>query len=140
MPLEVTITDEPNKGKRITLAGSLDTDTAPQLEARINESIDSSVTALILDIKTSNFSVVPVWCYLHDKERAEQSSGEIHVDKPATTGSKGIRKNQGIGWHEHLQRPGRDGCLSGRYAATGTGWRVVAVKRIITVTPRFGRP
>ena len=61
MPLEVTITDEPNKGKRITLAGSLDTDTAPQLEARINESIDSSVTALILDIKTSNFSVVPVW-------------------------------------------------------------------------------
>jgi len=55
MPLEVTITDEPNNGKRISLAGSLDTDTAPQLEARIDESIDSSVTALILDMKDLEF-------------------------------------------------------------------------------------
>ena len=55
MPLEVTITDEPNNGKRISMAGSLDTDTAPQLEARIDESIDSSVTALILDMKDLEF-------------------------------------------------------------------------------------
>ena len=55
MPLEITITDEPNNGKRISLAGSLDTHTAPQLEARINESIDSSVTALILDMKDLEF-------------------------------------------------------------------------------------
>ena len=55
MPLEVTITDERNNGKRVTLAGSLDTDTAPQLEARIDESIDSSVTALILDMKDLEF-------------------------------------------------------------------------------------
>ena len=55
MPLEVTITDEPNNGKRISLAGSLDTDTAPQLEARIDESIDSSVTALIMDMKDLEF-------------------------------------------------------------------------------------
>ena len=55
MPLEVTITDEPNNGKRISLAGSLDTDTAPQLETRIDESIDSSVTTLILDMKDLEF-------------------------------------------------------------------------------------
>jgi anti-anti-sigma factor len=55
MPLEVTITDEPNNGKRISMAGSLDTDTAPQLEARIDESIDPSVTALILDMKDLEF-------------------------------------------------------------------------------------
>ena len=55
MPLEVTITDEPNNGKRISLAGSLDTDTAPQLEARIDESIDSNVTALIMDMKDLEF-------------------------------------------------------------------------------------
>jgi anti-anti-sigma factor len=55
MPLEVTITDEPKNGKRISLAGSLDTDTAPQLETRINESIDSSVTTLILDMKDLEF-------------------------------------------------------------------------------------
>ena len=55
MPLEVTITDEPNNGKRISLAGSLDTDTAPQLETRIDESIDSNVTALIMDMKDLEF-------------------------------------------------------------------------------------
>ena len=55
MPLEVTITDEPKNGKRISLAGSLDTDTAPQLETRIDESIDSSVTTLILDMKDLEF-------------------------------------------------------------------------------------
>ena len=55
MPLEITITDEPKNGKRISLAGSLDTDTAPQLEARIDESIDSSVTTLILDMKDLEF-------------------------------------------------------------------------------------
>ena len=55
MPLEITITDEPKKRKRISLAGSLDTDTAPQLEASINESIDSSVTTLILDMKDLEF-------------------------------------------------------------------------------------
>jgi len=55
MPLEITITDEPKNGKRISLAGSLDTDTAPQLEASINESIDSSVTTLILDMKDLEF-------------------------------------------------------------------------------------
>ena len=55
MPLEVTITDEPKNGKRISLAGSLDTDTAPQLQARVDESIDSSVTALVLDMKDLEF-------------------------------------------------------------------------------------
>ena len=55
MPLEVTITDEPKNGKRISLAGSLDTDTSPQLETRIDESIDSSVTTLILDMKDLEF-------------------------------------------------------------------------------------
>jgi len=55
MPLEITITDEPRNGKRISLAGSLDTDTAPQLEARINESIDPGVTTLILDMKDLEF-------------------------------------------------------------------------------------
>ena len=55
MPLEITITDEPKNGKRISLVGSLDTDTAPQLEARIDESIDPSVTTLILDMKDLEF-------------------------------------------------------------------------------------
>jgi anti-sigma B factor antagonist len=55
MPLEVTITAEPNNGKRVSLAGNLDTDTAPQLQARINKSVDSSVHVLILDLKDLKF-------------------------------------------------------------------------------------
>ena len=55
MPLEITITNEPDNGKRMSLAGSLDTDTAPQLQTRIDESIDSSVTTLILDMKGLEF-------------------------------------------------------------------------------------
>ncbi|MGB5440298.1 MAG: STAS domain-containing protein [Gammaproteobacteria bacterium] len=55
MPLEITITNEPNNGKRVSLAGSLDTDTAPKLQTRIDESIDSSVTTLILDMKELEF-------------------------------------------------------------------------------------
>lgn len=55
MPLEVAITDEPNNGKRLSLAGSLDTDTAPQLQNRIAESVDSRVTLLILDMKDLEF-------------------------------------------------------------------------------------
>ena len=55
MPLEITITNEPDNGKRVSLAGSLDTDTAPKLQTRIDESIDSSVTTLILDMKDLEF-------------------------------------------------------------------------------------
>ena len=55
MPLEITITNEPDNGKRVSLAGSLDTDTAPKLQASIDESIDSSVTTLILDMKDLEF-------------------------------------------------------------------------------------
>ena len=55
MPLEITIANEPNNGKRVSLAGSLDTDTAPKLQTRIDESIDSSVTTLILDMKDLEF-------------------------------------------------------------------------------------
>ena len=55
MPLEITITNEPDNSKRVSLAGSLDTDTAPKLQASIDESIDSSVTTLILDMKDLEF-------------------------------------------------------------------------------------
>lgn len=55
MPLEVTITAEPNNGKRVSLAGSLDTDTASQLQARIAKSVGPSVQVLILDLKDLKF-------------------------------------------------------------------------------------
>jgi anti-sigma B factor antagonist len=55
MSLEVKIHAVLNKGKRISLVGSLDTDTAPQLQARIDESVDSSVHTVILDMRRLEF-------------------------------------------------------------------------------------
>ena len=55
MSLEIEIHAEPNEGKRISLAGSLDTDTAPQLQGKIDEEIDSTVHMVIMDLKRLHF-------------------------------------------------------------------------------------
>ena len=44
MSLEIEIHAEPHEGKRISLAGSLDTDTAPKLQEKIDQEIDSIAT------------------------------------------------------------------------------------------------
>jgi len=55
MSLEIEIHAEPNEGKRISLAGSLDTDTAPQLQEKINQEINSTVHTVIMDLKRLHF-------------------------------------------------------------------------------------
>jgi len=55
MPLEIEIHAEPHEGKRISLAGSLDTDTASQLQEKINQEIDTTVHMVIMDLKRLQF-------------------------------------------------------------------------------------
>ncbi|UCB54529.1 MAG: STAS domain-containing protein [Thiotrichales bacterium] len=55
MPLEIEIHAEPHEGKRISLAGSLDTDTAPQLQDKIDQEIDSTVHMIIMDLHRLQF-------------------------------------------------------------------------------------
>jgi anti-sigma B factor antagonist len=55
MPLTIEIHAEPHKGKRISLAGSLDTDTAAQLQDKIDHEIDSTVHMVIMDLKRLEF-------------------------------------------------------------------------------------
>lgn len=55
MSLEIEIHAEPHEGKRISLAGSLDTDTAPRLQGKIDEEIDSTVHMVIMDLKRLHF-------------------------------------------------------------------------------------
>jgi anti-anti-sigma factor len=55
MPLEITITDDPKEGKRIALAGSLDTATAPQLQDKIDEHVDAGVHMVIMDFRRLEF-------------------------------------------------------------------------------------
>jgi len=55
MPLTIEIHAEPHEGKRISLAGSLDTDTAAQLQDKIDHEIDSTVHMVIMDLKRLEF-------------------------------------------------------------------------------------
>lgn len=55
MSLEIEIHAEPHEGKRVSLAGSLDTDTANQLQEKIDQEIDSSVHMVIMDLKRLQF-------------------------------------------------------------------------------------
>ena len=55
MSLEIEIHAEPNEGKRISLAGSLDTDTAPQLQEKVDQEINSTVHTVIMDLKRLHF-------------------------------------------------------------------------------------
>jgi anti-anti-sigma factor len=55
MPLDIEIHAEPNEAKRISLAGNLDTDTAPQLQDKIDHEIDSTVHMIIMDLRRLEF-------------------------------------------------------------------------------------
>ena len=55
MSLEIVISPEANNGKRISIAGSLDSNTAPELQQTIDTEISDSVGATILDFKDLDF-------------------------------------------------------------------------------------
>ena len=55
MSLEIVITPEANNGKRISIAGSLDSNTAPGLQQSIDTEISDSVSTTILDFKNLDF-------------------------------------------------------------------------------------
>lgn len=55
MPLSIEIHAEPHEGKRVSLAGSLDSDTATQLQDKIDHEIDSTVHMVIMDLKRLEF-------------------------------------------------------------------------------------
>ncbi len=55
MSLEILITPEANNGKRISISGSLDSNTAPELQQSIDAEINDSVSTTILDFKDLDF-------------------------------------------------------------------------------------
>lgn len=55
MALNISITSEADHGKRIALAGSLDSDTAPELQQRVDNEIDSSITTTMIDFNDLDF-------------------------------------------------------------------------------------
>ena len=55
MSLEIVISPEASTGKRISIAGSLDSNTAPELQQRIAAEINESITTTIIDFKDLDF-------------------------------------------------------------------------------------
>jgi anti-anti-sigma factor len=55
MSLQITITPEANNGKRISIAGSLDSNTAADLQQNIDAEINDSVSTTIIDFKDLDF-------------------------------------------------------------------------------------
>jgi len=55
MSLEIVITAEENNGKRISIAGSLDSNTAQKLQQSVDEEIGDSVATVIFDFKNLDF-------------------------------------------------------------------------------------
>ena len=55
MSLEITINPEANNSKRISLSGNLDSNTAPELQQRIDAEINGTVSTTIMDFKNLDF-------------------------------------------------------------------------------------
>jgi anti-anti-sigma factor len=55
MSLEINIIPEANSGKRISIAGSLDSNTASELQQRIDAEINDTVSTTIMDFKELDF-------------------------------------------------------------------------------------
>jgi len=55
MSLEISITDQPGGIKRIAIGGSLDTDTAPQLQQQVDSKITDTVNTTIIDFKELDY-------------------------------------------------------------------------------------
>ncbi len=55
MSLEIVISPEASSGKRISIAGSLDSNTAPELQQSIDAEINDSVSTTIIDFKDLDF-------------------------------------------------------------------------------------
>lgn len=55
MSLDIVITPEASNGKRISIAGSLDSSTAPELQLSIDTEISDSTDVAIIDFKGLDF-------------------------------------------------------------------------------------
>ena len=55
MSLEIVTTAEDNNGKRISIAGSLDSNTAQQLQESVDSEVDDSIATVIFDFKNLDF-------------------------------------------------------------------------------------
>ncbi len=78
MSLEIVITPEVNSGKRISIAGNLDSNTAPELQQRIDTEINPSISTTIMDFNDLDFlSSAGLRVVFKTKKLMENSGGKF---------------------------------------------------------------
>jgi anti-sigma B factor antagonist len=80
MSLQITITPEANNGKRISIAGSLDSNTAVDLQQKIDTEINDSVSTTIIDFKDLDFlSSAGLRVIFKTKKAMDNSGGKFLI-------------------------------------------------------------
>ena len=78
MSLKIAITPEANNGKRISIAGSLDSNTAPDLQKSIDSEINDSISTTIIDFKDLDFlSSAGLRVIFKAKKRMDNNGGKF---------------------------------------------------------------
>jgi len=78
MSLKIAITSEANNGKRISIAGSLDSNTAPDLQKSIDSEINDSISTTIIDFKDLDFlSSAGLRVIFKAKKRMDNNDGKF---------------------------------------------------------------
>ncbi len=80
MSLEIVITPEANNGKRIAISGSLDSNTAPELQQSIDTELNDSISITIIDFRNLDFlSSAGLRVIFKTKKFMDNSGGEFLI-------------------------------------------------------------
>ena len=80
MSLDIVITPVANNGKRISITGSLDSNTAPELQQSIDTEINESVSTTIIDFKDLDFlSSAGLRVIFKTKKIMDNRSGKFYL-------------------------------------------------------------
>ena len=78
MSLEIVITPEADNGKRIAISGSLDSNTAPELQQSIDTELNDSISITIIDFRSLDFlSSAGLRVIFKTKKFMDNSGGEF---------------------------------------------------------------
>ncbi len=78
MSLKIAISPEKYNAKRISIAGSLDSNTAPELQQSIDSEVNNSVKTIILDFKDLDFlSSAGLRVIFKTKKQMDNSGGKF---------------------------------------------------------------
>ena len=113
MALVVTITDISDNGKKVTLYGTLDTQTSPSLEEKLEPLLTEKPPILIFDLSDLEFiSSAGLRILFKTKKELQTWDGEMMMLKPQPQIEKVFDVNQGASGYARVRQFRGNGSLS----------------------------